>query len=109
MRGKKSQQEENGQRESEKGDQKTTEGGYWPSHGTILPDARNDSVMAVSDHPRVSGRCRAIERTIVDINAAPLAKDKLKLEFFLDGESGTITLDGSSKPAPPQAPNALNR
>lgn len=45
---------------------------------------------------------KAIGRTIVDIKAAPMARDKIRLELFLDSDGGTITLDGSSKPAPPQ-------
>jgi hypothetical protein len=43
----------------------------------------------------------ALGRTIVDIKAAPMPKDKLRLELFLDGNAGTITLEGSNKPAPP--------
>jgi len=57
---------------------------------------------AYRDLTRADEISKAIGRTIVDIKAAPMAKDKLRLELFLDGDAGTITLDGSSKPAPPQ-------
>jgi hypothetical protein len=57
---------------------------------------------AYRDLARTDEISKALGRTIVDIKAAPMAKDKLRVELFLDGEAGTITLDGSSKPAPPQ-------
>lgn len=57
---------------------------------------------AYRDLARADEISKAIGRTIVDIKAAPMARDKLRLELFLDGGAGTITLDGSSKPAPPQ-------
>jgi hypothetical protein len=53
------------------------------------------------DLTRADEISRAIGRTIVDIKAAPMPKEKLRLELFLDGNSGTLTLEGSNKPAPP--------
>ena len=56
---------------------------------------------AYRDLTRADEISKAIGRTIVDIKAAPMAKEKLRLELFLDGDAGTITLEGSNKPAPP--------
>jgi hypothetical protein len=53
------------------------------------------------DLTRADEISRAIGRTIVDIKAAPMPKEKLRLELFLDGDSGTLTLEGSNKPVPP--------
>lgn len=57
---------------------------------------------AYRDLTRKDEISKAIGRTIVDIKAASMAKDRLRVELFLDGDAGTITLDGSNKPAPPQ-------
>jgi hypothetical protein len=56
---------------------------------------------AYRDLTREDEISRAIGRHIVDIKAAPMPKERLRLELFLDGEGGTLTLEGSSKPAPP--------
>jgi hypothetical protein len=55
---------------------------------------------AYRDLTRADEISRALGRTIVDIHAAPMGKDKLRLELHLDGDAGTITLEGSNKPKP---------
>ena len=54
------------------------------------------------DLTRADEISRALGKTITDIKAAPMPKDRLRVELLLDGDGGTLTLEGSNKPAPPE-------
>ncbi len=57
---------------------------------------------AYRDLTRADEVSRAIGRTIVDIKASPMPKQRLRLELLLNDDAGTITLEGSNKPTVPE-------
>jgi hypothetical protein len=56
---------------------------------------------AYRDLTREDELSRAIGHRIADIAVAPIPKERLRVDLLLEGDAGSITLEGSGKPTPP--------
>jgi hypothetical protein len=56
---------------------------------------------AYRDLTREDELSHALGHRIVGIAAAQMPKDRLRVDLLLEGDAGSLTLEGSGKPAPP--------